>query len=189
MDGKSSHCDDAALLERWCETRSESAFAELVHKYERLVVGAGLRRTGDLEAARDVAQQVFAMVASKARFLAGHSNIAGWLYRAASHVAARMRLSDQRRSTRHLAAAEQTDAGHEQDWPAFEEGLAELSAPEREALVLHFFQDLSYPEMAVALRINEATARKRVSRGVQSLGARLRRRGLPSGKTLLVGAA
>ena len=87
MHSEASTQSDSALLESWCERRSESAFAELVRKYERLVTGAAMRRAGDMEVARDVAQQVFAMLAAKARLLDGRTSIAGWLYYAATHMA------------------------------------------------------------------------------------------------------
>jgi RNA polymerase sigma-70 factor (ECF subfamily) len=189
MHSEASTQSDSTLLESWCEHRSESAFAELVRRYERLVTGAALRRAGDLEVARDVAQQVFAMLAAKARLLIGRTSIAGWLYHAASHVAAQLRRSDARRLARHLAAADHDPDATDDHWGILEEALAELSASDREALLLHYFQDISYPEMAVQLGLSEAAVRKRVSRAVQSLARALRKHGLSSPKALLAGAA
>jgi hypothetical protein len=48
--------DDSKLLARWAREGSEDAFAEIVNHYQRLVLGAAHRRTGDPELARDVAQ-------------------------------------------------------------------------------------------------------------------------------------
>jgi RNA polymerase sigma factor (sigma-70 family) len=180
--------DDSVLLERWCDERCERAFAELVGKYERLVVGGVLRRTGDLELARDVAQQVFAILARKGRLLLGRANISGWLYQAAMHIAARLQLSDGRRRARHTMA-EPAAAARDEHWPALEEALGKLSNADREALLLHYFQDLSYVEMATALRVSEPAARKRVSRALQKLGALLREKGLGAPASLLAAAA
>lgn len=80
------------------------------------------------------------------------------------------------------------DAGEAQ-WPLAEDAPARLRATERESLVLHFFQDLSYPEMARVLSIGEAAARKRVSRALQSLETQLRRRGLGASATAILTAA
>ncbi|HEX5176049.1 MAG TPA: sigma factor-like helix-turn-helix DNA-binding protein, partial [Chthoniobacteraceae bacterium] len=65
-----------------------------------------------------------------------------------------------------------------QQWPLVEEALAALAAKERESLILHYFQDLSYPQIAALLGIEEAAARKRVSRALQRLEAQMRKRGL-----------
>jgi RNA polymerase sigma factor (sigma-70 family) len=188
MHGEPANDADSALLERWCEERSESAFATLVRKYERIVTGAILRRTGDLELARDVTQQVFTMLAAKGRLLIGHPSIAGWLYRSASHLAARGRRSEARRSARQLAATRTSSEPSGEHWALVEDALAQLGAKYREAIVLHFFQDLSYAEMAAALGVGEAAARKRVSRAVKSLGDLLRQHGLGSPTTVLAGA-
>jgi RNA polymerase sigma-70 factor (ECF subfamily) len=163
---------DSSLLQSWCERQSESAFAELVRRYERLVAGAALRRAGDVELARDVSQQVFSMLASKAHLLVGRGTIAGWLYRAASHVAAEWQRADLRRKARHTARATAEHIADVPDdrWPLLDEALSQLSASDREALLLHYFQDLSYSEMALQLGIGETAARKRVSRGVRISG-------------------
>jgi DNA-directed RNA polymerase specialized sigma24 family protein len=134
---------DSSLLQSWCERRSESAFAELVRRYERLVAGAAMRRVGDIELARDVSQQVFSMLAGKAHLLVGRGTIAGWLYRASCHVAADWQRADLRRQARQTAstqAAESTcdtaevPADH---WPLLEEAFSQLSTSDREALLLH----------------------------------------------------
>ncbi len=181
--------DDSALLARWAREGNEDAFAEIVRQYQRLVLGVALRRTGDAEMARDVAQQVFATLAAKACMLLGRTNVAGWLYQAASHIGARaMQAETRRRGAHERLAKEPRDAGDAQ-WPLVEDALARLGEGERESLVLHFFQDLSYPEMARVLSIEEAAARKRVSRALQSLEMQLRRRGLGASATALLTAA
>src|SRR5436190_4926919 len=120
---------DAELLQSWCGEQSQNAFAELVRRYERLVAGAALRRASDVELARDVSQQVFSMLAGKAHLLVGRGTIAGWLYRAASHVAAELQRADLRRRARHTATAERpADASGNDHWPLLDEALSELSA-------------------------------------------------------------
>jgi DNA-directed RNA polymerase specialized sigma24 family protein len=123
MQSEASTQSDSDLLESWCQQRSESAFAELVRRYERLVTGAAMRRAGDLEVARDITQQVFAMLAAKARLLVGRTNIAGWLYRAANHMAAQLRRSDARRLARHTAAANRGPDATDDHWGILEEAL------------------------------------------------------------------
>jgi RNA polymerase sigma factor (sigma-70 family) len=182
--------DDSILLARWARDGSEDAFAELVNHYQRLVLGAALRRTGDAELARDVAQQVFATLAAKAHLLIGRVNLAGWLYYAASHIAARAARAEQRRRQHQQSLGEMLPASeHHPNWPLLEEALGALGGIERESLVLHYFEDLSYPEIAAALGIEQTAARKRVSRALQSLELQIRRRGLRGSVTALLAGA
>ena len=182
---------DADLLSRYLQSGDESAFATLVHAHEGLVIGTAMRITGNVELARDVAQQVFAALAQKAWLLTGRTSLVGWLHHATRHIALRMARSETARQRRHAQIAEQHSAAPESDvWPILEESLAALPDSEREAVVLHHLQDRSYAEMAAALGLTEPAARKRVSRGLKSLSAQLRSRGFGgSTAALLAGAA
>jgi hypothetical protein len=54
--------DDATLLRRYAEERSETAFAELVHRHIGLVYGAALRQPrGATHPAEDVTQSVLSI--------------------------------------------------------------------------------------------------------------------------------
>jgi RNA polymerase sigma factor (sigma-70 family) len=182
---------DADLLSRYMQARDEAAFATLVRAHERLVIGTASRITGNAESARDVAQQVFATLAGKSWMLTNRTSLAGWLHHAARHIALRMARSEATRNRRHEQFTLDHPTSPESDvWPMLEEALATLSDAEREAVVMHHLQDRSYAEMAVALGLTEAAVRKRVSRGIHSLGAQLRKRGIKgSAASLLAGAA
>ena len=66
----------------------------------------------------------------------------------------------------------------EQVAPLLNDGLAALSHADRDAITLRFFEKRSHAEIAAALRTNEATARKRLSRAIDRLRAFLARRGV-----------
>ena len=188
MSVHASSESDSSLLRSWCMEQSQAAFAEIVRRYERLVIGAALRRASDVELARDVTQQVFTMLAEKAVLLVGRPSIAGWLYRASGYLAARSLRSDARRAARHEAVLLSEESGTPDDqWLRLEEALARLKESEREAVLLHYFQDLSYAEMSVKLGIAETAARKRVSRALEKLGGFLGKNVVP--QSVLVGAA
>ncbi|RYD72116.1 MAG: sigma-70 family RNA polymerase sigma factor, partial [Verrucomicrobiaceae bacterium] len=87
---------DAELLRRYEKGNNETAFRALVERYQGMVVGAAFRRTGNGELAREVAQEVFAALARKARFLTGRASIGGWLHQAAVYQAARAMQSEAR---------------------------------------------------------------------------------------------
>ena len=72
--------DDSDLLRRYVETGSEAAFAELVQRKVNLVYSVALRQVqGDAPLAEEVTQTVFIDLARKARSLARHATLAGWL--------------------------------------------------------------------------------------------------------------
>src|SRR5262245_15454008 len=157
MHGEPSMRDDSALLALWAREQRHEAFAELVSAYEQMVVGTAFRRTGDVETARDVAQQVFATLASKAGWLMGHQNLAGWLYSAASNVGSRAARTEARRRAAMERYEKQATTGNSQQIPVgvVDDAVAALDETDREAIVLHYFQDLSYPEMAASTGVTE----------------------------------
>lgn len=174
---------DGELLRRYVRQQDEQAFAQLVHRHQAMVLGAAGRRTGDLEMARDVAQQVFTLMARKAARLVGqgHDRLAGWLYQTAGFEAAKACQSERRRLARHekLAVLATSEHSCSEQWRVLEEAMAALAPKDREAIVMHYFQDLSYPEMASLSARSEAAMRKRVSRALAQLGRHLQRGGLP----------
>ena len=97
--------DDAALLRRYYEEGSDTAFTELVRRHVDLVYRAALRRTdGDTHRAADVAQQVFTTLAREARQLSRHAVLGAWLHTARRNAALNLMISEQRRKARELAA-------------------------------------------------------------------------------------
>jgi RNA polymerase sigma-70 factor, ECF subfamily len=99
--------------------------------------------------------------------------VKAWLCGIARHVCAR-RLEGRRRDQRLLeavpAGAEADDAfAQRQRARALRVALDQLKPSEREALLLRFVADLSHRELAAACNIDEAAARKRVSRALATL--------------------
>lgn len=185
-----AHIPDANLLADYVRHGDERAFAALVTLHERMVIGTAWRRTGDAELARDIAQEVFATLARKAAWLTGRSTIAGWLYTTTVHLSARARQSESARRLREERfSAGASGTPESTNWQLLEDALRELSNADREAVVLHFLEDRSYEEMARTLGLSEVAARKRVSRALKNLSARLRRRGFTSAAASLLTSA
>jgi hypothetical protein len=61
-----------------------------------------------------------------------------------------------------------------------DEVLLELNESDREAVLLRFFEDRPFAEIAARLRLTENTAHKRVERALENLRIRLGRRGVKS---------
>lgn len=189
--------EDAELLRRYAEERSEGAFAELVRRRVGLVYSVAVRQCGgDAQLAEDVTQKVFTDLARKAGELAGRPVLSGWLYRSARFAAADVVRSERRRRGREEANAlmdESTvgkaDAGAAVDWeklrPVLDEALAELGEEDRDAVALRFWEEKSFAEIGRRLELSEDAARKRVSRAVEKLQGLLARRGVTSTEAAL----
>ncbi len=184
--------DDAQLLQRYYREHIESAFAELVARHIDLTFSAALRIVGgDRHLAQDVTQIVFADLARKAGSLPRDVVLAGWLYRHACFTAAKAVRSERRRASREKKAMEMIalDDNTGPDWkqiaPILDEAMNQLSASDRDAIVLRFLQRLDLRAVGSALGIGEDAAQKRVSRAVEKLRTFLSRRGVTLTSTAL----
>src|SRR3990167_3478967 len=113
--------DDAELLRRYVEHRSEAAFADLVERYVSLVYHAALRQIGgDAHGAEDVAQTVFTLLARKARSLASRPTLAGRPHTTTRYVANDLRRAERRRRLREQEAQTMNEllsaSAPETDW-------------------------------------------------------------------------
>ncbi|MGC4074475.1 MAG: sigma-70 family RNA polymerase sigma factor [Nibricoccus sp.] len=181
--------DDATLLHRYVTSHDEAAFAEFVQRRIGLVYSAALRQlAGDDHLARDAAQLVFIDAARKARALARHPLLTGWLYTATHHAAAKLVRSEQRRRFHenkvHTMNAPLVETAAAPDWerlrPLLDAALRELGETDRSAILLRFFENHSFSVVGRQLRLSEDAARKRVDRALEKLHAALARRGVVS---------
>lgn len=178
-----------SLLQRYVTDRSEAAFTELVRQHIDLVYSAALRQVnGDAAAAHDVTQAVFTELARKAPRLVRHPSLTGWLYTSTRFVCAKTRRTEQRRAAREQEAyamnqlyqASEPDPSWAELRPVLDEAMHELSADDREAVLLRFFEGRPIAEIGAKLGLTEDTARKRVARALDKLRERLARRGITS---------
>ena len=138
---------DAELLLRYSESGAEAAFTEFVRRHLDLVYFTALRRTsGDAALAQDIAQGVFATAARKARELASHLSLAGWLYITTRHLADKaVRKEETRRRYEKAASMDAlTNAEASPEWerlrPLIDRALDEMSETDREGILLRFFR-------------------------------------------------
>jgi RNA polymerase sigma factor (sigma-70 family) len=180
---------DSELLRRYAEEKSDDAFAELVRRHVDLVYSAAMRQVnGDAHRAKDVAQVVFTTLARKAPKLTSHPVLAGWLYTATHHAAARTVRSESRRRLREQAALHMqhsaSDPAASIDWdavrPVLDDAMRDLSEPDREAVILRFFARRTFADIGAALNVTEDAARMRVDRALDKLHGLLERRGISS---------
>ncbi len=188
--------NDGQLLRLFATERSERAFRELVGRHKDLVFSAARRKLGNDEAAADVAQNVFAVLARKAPWLSGRTSIGGWLYKSTLLEAARRQRDDLRRYNRERLYAEDMNIRGNSDedtdaaragalLPLLDDAMASLSPVDREAILLRFFQGRSLRETGQALGSTEEAARKRVTRALDRLSKMFQRRGVQVSASVL----
>lgn len=182
---------DSDLLQAYVTRRSEPAFAALVDRHLDLVYSAALRQVHDPHLAEEVAQAVFLILAQKGAEMRPGTILSGWLYRTARFAASHALRTEYRRQRREQEAQQMQPApsDSDSDWehiaPVLDEAMNRLSAKDRDAVVLHFFEKKSLREVGLALGTNEDAAQKRVSRAVEKLRVFItRRQTLTSGVAL-----
>jgi RNA polymerase sigma-70 factor (ECF subfamily) len=140
---------------------------------------------GEGAAADDLAQDVLVAALDRRPGLEG-SRLRGWLHTVARRLALRTRERRGLREHVERATAPRDDADRAADLAADRDAdrrvellrelsaaLGELEAADRTALMLRYFDGLSTAELARQLGLAEPAARKRVSRALERLRARL----------------
>jgi RNA polymerase sigma factor (sigma-70 family) len=167
--------DDAELLAATA-SRPE-AFAVFYRRHVGTVLAYCRRRTPGTEVAFDLCAEVFAAALEGAgRYRRAHDTAAPWLYGIARNKLAdsarRGRIEDAGRRRLAMQPIEIDDEGIallEEAAPL----LAGLPADEREAVRARVVDERGYGEIATALRCSEQVVRKRVSRGLARLRAKM----------------
>jgi RNA polymerase sigma factor (sigma-70 family) len=167
--------DDSTLLREYADSGSEEAFRELVAHNLGLVYSAALRRVGNPSLAEEITQAVFIILARKARNLSKNTILAGWLYQTTRLTANNALRQEIRRTHREQEAYMQTlsQGQSPEPWmqiaPLLETAMDHLSAKDREAILLRFFQGKNMREVGAASGTSENAAKKRINRALEKM--------------------
>ena len=171
-----------------------AAFAEIVRRYGELVLGYLIHMCGNREQAEDFFQETFRRVHEKAHTFTG-SGFRPWLLTIATHTA----LNGLRKNRRgRFVSLDQgigcTDGNCEKSGtiqvaddspgPSEDASLAEqkeqvrgaidsLPTRQRATLVLAYYQQLSYPEVADVMGCSVGTVKTQIYRAVRTLADKL----------------
>jgi len=147
----------------------------------------------DTHLAEDVAQGTFAALAQNASHLTDRPVLSGWLHCTARNIATKTVRSEVRRRAREQEAAAMNEllaTAPDPTWkhiaPYLDVALGELSEPDRDALLLRYFEGKSARQMAQSLGTSEEAAQKRVTRAVERLRESFAKRGVTIGASGLV---
>ena len=190
--------DDRALVGRFADARDGEAFAALVRRHGRMVLGVCRRAVGDAHLAEDAFQAVFLVLARNPLAAGRAASVGGWLF----GVARRVGLAARRRAARGQRAESRgrTEAARVFPPPpdlclltaelceVLDDEVARLPDDCRAAVVACFLREQTQDEAARQLGWSLSTLRRRLDRGKELLRGRLARRGAALGAGLLAGS-
>jgi RNA polymerase sigma factor (sigma-70 family) len=163
------------------------AFGAFYRQHARRIAAFHLARTHEAQDAADLTAETFAVALEALdRFDPERGEPIAWLFGIARHRLANLRrrgaVDDRARRRMGIDRTQLDDAGLEQVEAAasaelvrveLREGFDALPPEQRDAVVLRVLLDHEYAEVALAAGVSETVARKRVSRGLSALRARL----------------
>lgn len=180
---------DAAIIAR--SEKEPAAFADIFDRHAPAVHGLIARRIG-WDAAEDLTSEVFTTAFRRRHtYNPAYPNARPWLYGIALNLVRRHVRSATRRSRAHLRLVGHVDAPPDEERhvdDALEAeylvgilpvGLDALTRDDRETLLLHCWEGLSYDDVAAALDIPVGTVRSRIHRARKQLREHL----WPSGES------
>ena len=160
-------------------TGDQSAFAELVKKYQKPVHALAWRKVGDFHVAEEVTQDTFLQVYKKLATLKDPHRFEGWLYTIASRQCHAW-LRKKRMQTQSLEetdpeliekmtysqyiAEEQAKAATDAQRSIVHKLLARLQESERTVVTLHYFGEMTCEEISRFLGVSASTVKSRLRR-------------------------
>ena len=165
----------------------QEAFAELVHRYSRPLMGFLVRMTGDPQESEDHFQETFIRVHDKADTFDENGVFKPWLYTIATRVARDNYRKKKRRpelgSTMNLtlseaasgAAAPLASMAESERRDQVQAAISELPQRQREVLVLSYYEGHTYARIAEMLDCSESSVKTHMSRAIRKLATVLPR--------------
>lgn len=176
-------------------TGDQSAFEQIVRRYQRPVVHLIARMTGDRVHAEDLAQEAFVKAFRSLAAFDTSRRLSSWLFRIAHNTA----IDAMRRPRRPMLSIdappgdsrafaalpaippEPDPVEREALGEALEAAMNQLRPEFRAAVVLRYDEGLAFDEIAIVLGVPEATARSHVHRARKEMMRQLTEAGWSPG--------
>ena len=184
--------EDAELARR-CAQRDESAWVLLVERYQRRIWHVAFQFTGRADEAEELTQEIFLHLLPAFASFDSSGSLPAWIQRVARNYA--IDHYRRRRRERSLVAdgeefenavrfTEDQDASSDphralehQDLSGWlRDTIDRLPVELAQAVILRDLQEMSYEDMAQALKAPLGTVKSRINRGRLELARRLKRR-------------
>ncbi|MDE0014927.1 MAG: sigma-70 family RNA polymerase sigma factor [Candidatus Poribacteria bacterium] len=162
----------------------DTAFSELVKKYQKQVHALAWRKIGDFHIAEEITQDTFLKAYQKLRTLKKPQRFASWLYVIATnrcntwlhkkHFRAQLLKNKggaqpQKPSYSEYAVEENERISMETQREVVKKLLAKLEESERTVMTLHYFAEMSCAEIGAFLGVSANTIKSRLRRAQQRL--------------------
>ena len=157
------------------------AYALLVDAYQGAIFNLACRMTGSLQDADDLAQETFIRAYRRLRYFDPGKRFFTWIYTIGLNLVRNHLKKRGRAAVRDTSHRADSEADSQAEWPAeqalirfqelrrLEEALRKLPVDLREAVVLRFYQGLSFEEIAAIMDASLSAVKMRVYRGVEKL--------------------
>lgn len=180
------HPSDEELLRRFIDSGDQRAFRRLVENYSGLVYHTALRCLGNPSLAEDVSQRVLAILASKAAKVArSGAPLPAWLHRTTVLEAKAVARGEARHHRKKEAlmhdpreARDAADSVWRDALPHLDAAIDKLPEADRRVILLHYVNELTFPEIGRRLGKSAAAVQKQSRRAVATLQTILGRRGV-----------
>jgi RNA polymerase sigma-70 factor (ECF subfamily) len=168
---------DVALVERVLAGETDS-FEPLVRRYERVLFTVALRMLGNRDAAADAAQNAFVKAFEKLGTYDPRYRFFSWIYRIVLNECLNVRRAQRPMEPLDpalpLVEGTTDPVERSEQRGRIQAALLQLPVEYRQVIVLRYFADLSYEEMAVAADVPVKTVKSRLYSGRQQLAVLLR---------------
>ncbi len=169
-------------LDEYClvaaQAGDRTALAQLAERWHRRLVAHAWRLTGDRDAAQDIVQSAWIDIARGLAQLQDERAFPAWAYRIVTRNAGRRIARDKRYRQRSaplddkLADPAPCHGEQAADHASLRAAVAALPPIHRAAVALHYFEELSIAETAVALGIPANTVKTRMLHARRALRAK-----------------
>ena len=176
-----------ALIQR-CLRGDQIAWDAIVRQYWRKVFNVAYKFVGKHDEAEDLAQDIFLKIFKSLETFDRRANFQTWLISISRNLCIdhyRSVRKERQTIDRRVDASELTPASHEPGPIAsleqrdrvvlLRQAMAALPDTLRTAVLMRDIQELSYQEIADALRLPEGTVKSRINRGRTELARQVRR--------------
>ena len=178
--------NDVELIQRVL-AGDDDAFSVLVKRYQKQVHALAWRKIGDFHIAEEITQDTFLIAYKRLTTLKEPQRFVGWLYVITANCCSTW-LRKKRLPIQSLEHLDQTDKEHlekaaysefvveenerisgQAQRDVVQKLLAKLGESERTVMTLHYFGEMSCPEIGVFLGISANTVKSRLHRAQQRL--------------------